>query len=328
MTKAVFPYRVLHGDVVLRVEKAVIDGGRSVELSRIGDSSRIVALDGLQETMRRWSEVTLKVSVKVDGDELRAGPWQQPRCIAVASNRRTNVYHAFPLRQDAEGCWSGEVDLVRDEHMGRSEITARIVAMVDGVDGRLVGTAEAPWYVDFEAKRPSPERSIKIRWLDFTDSSNDHLKEYRNDPWLFDSEAGEPVLYLNSSVEGLRGVLENATTPEQKVVRELVSSQVASEAWSAMFNAAVYACEVVEGEPQWPDGWHEDVLRRMLPDLYPDLSPDEALIELVQGRTEGENGSDLQRRLMHGAGAQSRKPRKISSALRDLRRIAKKKENV
>ncbi|MEU7152769.1 hypothetical protein AB0B15_32830 [Streptomyces sp. NPDC045456] len=325
--KTVFPYRVLSGDINLRIDRVAVDNV-PVGLERISDRHQVVALQDLAETRQRWSEIRMRVSVSADGDELAAGPWEGPVCLAVVTNRRANVHQAFRLRPDGPGHWVGEVELSRDEHVGRSQITARIVASVDGVEGRLAGTAEEPWSVDFEAKRPTPERSIKIKWLDFADPSNDHLKEYRDDPWLIDSEAGEPVLYLNSSIDGLQGVLESASTAEQKLVRELLAAQVASEAWTAMFNAAVYACDVVDGEAQWPGGWHEDVLRRMIPDLYPSLSPEDALAELVEGRMEGENGGDLQRRLMHGAGSHARKPRKVSTALRDLRRMANKKERA
>ncbi|MFJ4831511.1 hypothetical protein ACIP79_16535 [Streptomyces sp. NPDC088747] len=323
--KTVFPYQVLSGDVRLRVEKISVDN-RPVRLDRINDRAQVVALQDLEETNQRWSEVRLKVSVHTDGTELESGQWTDIQCVAVVTNRRTNVYHAFPLRHERAGTWVGDVGLRREEHVGRSQLSASIVATVDDIEGRLIGVSEAPWDVDFEAKVPTPERSMKMRWVDFTE--HDYLKEYRDDPWLVDTEAGEPVLLLNSSIDGLRGVMEGASTVEQKLVREIMASQVASEAWSAMFNAAVYACDVIDGEAQWPGGWHEDVLRRMIPDLYPDLSPEDALIELVEARTEGENGSDLQRRLMHGSGVQARKPRKVSTALRDLRRMANKKETA
>ncbi|MFK8847573.1 hypothetical protein [Streptomyces sp. Ac-502] len=325
--KTVFPYRILSGDISLRIDQVAVDNV-PIGLERISDRYQVVALQDLKESRQRWADIRMRVSVSADGAELAAGPWEDPLCLAVVTNQRANVYQAFRLRPAGLGRWVGEVELSRDEHVGRSQITARIVASVGGVEGRLVGSAEVPWNVDFETKRPTPERSIRIKWLDFTDPFNDHLKEYRDDPWLIDSEAGEPVLYLNSSVDGLQGVLENASTPEQKLVRELLSAQVASEAWNAMFNAAVYACDVVDGEAQWPGGWHEDVLRRMIPDLYPSLSPEDALAELVEGRVEGENGGDLQRRLMHGAGSHARKSRKVSTALRDLRRMASKKEKA
>lgn len=321
--RTVFPYEVLSGDIALRVERLFVDN-KPKALDRINDRAQVVALEDIDETNQRWSEIRLNVSVSADAAELAADPWENPQCVVVLANRRTNVYQAFPLYLQSDGKWAGDVELRREEHVGRSQLTARIVASVGGVEGRLIGTSEASWDVDFEAKVPATERSVKMRWVDFAEQ--EHLKEYRDDPWLLDSEASEPVLLLNSSVDGLRGVLENAASAEQKLVREIMASQVASESWSAMFNAAVYACDMIDGEPQWPGGWHEDVLRRMIPDLYPDLSPEEALIELVEARSQGENGSDLQRRLMHGSGVQSRKPRKVSTALRDLRRMASKRE--
>lgn len=324
--KTAFPYRVLSGDVRLQVDQVFIDNRPIGIMERINDRDQVVALHDLKETNERWSELRLKVSVTAEKDELTTGPWRDPSCIVVVRNRKGNVYHAFSLSPDGPGRWIGEAELRREEHVGRSRIDACIVATVGGIEGRLVGEAQQPWDIDFEAKRPTPERSLRMRWIDFTE--HDHLKEYRDDPWLLDTEVGEPILYLNSAVDGLRGILDQAVGTEQKLVQEILSSQVAAEAWSALFNASLYACQMEGTEAQWPGGWHEDVLRRMLPDLYPNLPPDQALTELIEARREGENGSDLQRRLIHASGVQSRKPRKISTVLRDLRRMANKKEPV
>ncbi|MEU7136660.1 hypothetical protein [Streptomyces sp. NPDC046261] len=322
--KAVFPYPVLTGEITLVADEVVVDNTPR-RLGLISDREHVIAL---HEVKGRWNEIRIKVSVTADAGELATGPWIAPVCIAVVRNRRTRIRHTFPLRSAEPGKWRGEVELRQGEQLDACEIDASIVAEVGGEAGRLIGTARDRWRADFEAKLPTQQRSIKMVWKDFTDESNPEFAEFRDDPWLLDAQADEPVLYLNSAVEGLRGVLENAATPEQKIVREVMAAQIASESWASMFNAALYASGMEDGQVQWPGGWHEDVLRRMLPDLFTDRAPDEGLTELVERRTEGQNGGDLQRRVMHAATLQSRKPKAVAGALKSLGRMASTREPV
>ncbi|WP_353942805.1 hypothetical protein ABII15_14875 [Streptomyces sp. HUAS MG91] len=322
--RTAFPYPVLSSDVNLRVEKVFVEN-KPVPISRVNDRDQIVALDDLDTGTKGWAEVRLNVSASVDARELRGGPWIGISCMAVLTNRKTKVHQAFELREREPGSWVGEIEIHRLEHVERSQINAQIVAEYDGVPGRLIGFTALPWQVDFESRRPVEERSLKMKWLDFDDPSNDHLKEFKESPWLLDFEGGEPVLCLNSSLDGFRGVLENAATQEQKLVREVLSSQIASETWISLFNSAAYNCEVVEGEPVWPSGWQADVLRKMLPDVFPAMGADEALSMLVEARINGEDGTNIQRLVAHAAGIQSRKSRKITTTLRDLRRMANQK---
>jgi hypothetical protein len=319
--KKIFPYPVLVGDVGLRVVSTVVDG-TPLALNLMNQTERVVALQELTRTKRGWNEIQLRLEAKVDERELTAGPWRTPVCVATVSNRRTRVGDAYLLRQVSPGRWTGEIELRQGEHTGRTEIGARVVATVDGVDGRLVGVAEEPWYADFDAREPTRQRSLTMRWIDFTDENNPHLHEFRHDPWLLEMDATEPVLCLNSSVEGLRGVLEKAATSEQKVARELLATQIASEAWSAMCNAALAACEGGGDAVEWPGGWQEDVLRRMLPDIHPGLSPDESLAEAVRTRVTGDGGGELQMRVMHAASTQAKKPRNVATAMKTLERMA------
>ncbi|MGW2596371.1 hypothetical protein [Streptomyces klenkii] len=320
--KTLFPYPVLSGEVVLVADRLVVDNVPR-QWQAISEREHVIAL---HEVKGRWTEIRIKVTVRADAGELAVGPWAAPTCVAVVRNPRTRIRHTFPLAPAGDGVWEGDVELRRGEQLDACEIDAWIVADVDGEPGRLIGTASERWRVDFEAKTPTQQRSIKMVWKDFTDDVD--LAEFRDDPWLLDAQADEPVLYLNSSVEGLRGVLENAVTPEQKVVRDVMAAQIASETWASMFNAALYASDVEDGQAQWPGGWHEDVLKRMLPDVFTDRSPSEGLAELVERRTEGQSGGDLQRRVMHAATLQSRKPKAVTGALKSLARMASTKESV
>ncbi|MFC5724760.1 hypothetical protein ACFP1Z_31885 [Streptomyces gamaensis] len=322
--KKVFPYPILSGAVVLDVDEVVVDN-KPRPLGTVSNRERVIAL---YDVKADWDEIRIKVSVTADEVELSQGPWNSPVCVAVVRNTRTKVRHTFPLRSLGSGSWRGEVELRRGEQIDWCEIDAWIVAEVDGEVGRKIGAAEGRWRADFEAKQPTKQRSIKMMWKDFTDDTNPEFVEFRDDPWLLDAQSDEPVLYLNSSVEGFRAILENAATPEQKLVRELMASQIAAEAWTAMFNSALFTCDLEDGQAQWPGGWHEDVLKRMLPDLFTDRSLGEALTELVERRAQGENGGDLQRRLMHAVSLQSRRPKTVAGTLKTLGRTTNAKETV
>lgn len=313
--KTAFPYPILAGQVVLVADEVRVDN-IPLSIKLVSDAERVIALHAVK---REWDEIRVKVSVTADAEELDSGVWQSPRALAIVRNRAANVRLSFPLHYEGAGRWSGEVELRRGEHLGRTEIDACIVAEVKGVEGRLIGRAEDRWSADFEAKQPKRQRSIRMVWTEFAEHS--FLKEFRDDPWVLDAEAGEPILYLNASLEGFRAVLDGPANAQQKLVREVVANQIAAETYTALFSTALYAAAGDEDETQWPGGWQEEILRKMLPDLFPDMSPDEALNELVGRRVSGENGSDLHVRLMHAAAVHSRKQSTVAGTARALARM-------
>ncbi|MFF8376960.1 hypothetical protein ACF07V_12600 [Streptomyces sp. NPDC015661] len=314
--KTAFPYRILAGEVTLAADEVRVDN-IPLSLNLVSDKERVIALHAIR---RDWDEIRVKVVVTADPEELGSGVWTSPRCLVFARNRATNVRHSFPLRYEGEGRWTGEVELHRGDHVGRTELGAIVVAEVGGIEGRLIGRTEDNWSADFEAKQPKRQRSIKMLWREFTEDP--FLRDFRDDPWVLDAEAGEPILYLNASLEGFRPLLDGGPGAERKLVREVMASQIASEAWTALFNTALYAAGTDDDELQWPGGWQEEVLRRMLPDFFPGVSPDEALAELVDRRSRGENGSDLHARLMHSSSIHSKKQKTVAGTVRALARLA------
>ncbi|MGW6944138.1 hypothetical protein ACWGF3_34765 [Streptomyces xanthophaeus] len=322
--KSVFPYRVLSGDVRLTVDALRIDNVPASLDAHVSDTHRVVALQALTASNESWHEVRLKVSATADPGELADGPWSDVSCVAVVTNRRANVHTAFRLSSAGPGRWTGDVELPRGEHVGRSELTVRLVATIDGVPGRLIGAAADPWYIAFASKQPVADRVIPMRWVEF--SKQEGFEQYVDDPWLLDFDAGEPFLHLNAEVDGLREALQRSGSSEQRIVGEVLGAQIATEVWASLFNSALYATELDAGQVVWPDGWLGDVLRELLPDMYPDVDMEEKLVELVTERATGGSGTDLQRRLHHAAGRRALRTRKLSTGLRDLRRLSTKKE--
>jgi hypothetical protein len=317
--RTVFPYPILASAVALKVVSVTVDNRPVSIINAVSDSQRVIALHGIS---RDWVEVRIGVVVSTDANELSAGPWKSPVCIAMVQNSKTNVREAFPLRRGASGDWHGDIELRHGEHVGRCEISASVIAEVGAVSGRLIGMVDESWSADFEARHPVRQRSVRMLWKDFADNSNDFLEKYREDPWFLDANSEEPVLYLNSAVEGFRSMLENSKTAEQKIVGEVLMSQIASEVWSGMFGAALFASSADGDDAQWPGGWYDDVLKRMLPDLFPDMSPDEALLELVGRRVAGESGPDFQARLLHASTKHAKKQKAVAGAVRELARIS------
>ncbi|GAA3737761.1 hypothetical protein [Streptomyces tremellae] len=314
--KTAFPYPILAGGVALTVSKVWVDN-IPLSLGLINDHERVVALHSAK---RDWQEIRIHTSVTVNAEELTSGAWESVTCVVSLRNSSTNLRLAFPLRAEAPGTWRGEIEIRRGEHVGRAEIDALVVAEVDGVAGRLIGRADDRWTADLQAKQPTRDKTVRMVWRDF--GRHPYLSQVRDDPWMLAAEADEPVLYLNSSVEGLRALLQGPSSGEHRAVREVMATQIAAEAWTAMFNTALYAADTEEDEVQWPGGWREEVLRRMLPDFFPDYSPAEALAELVTRRREGVSGPDLHARLMHAAGVQARRQRTVVNTARALGRVA------
>lgn len=312
--KRLIPYRTLVGDVSLDVREARLDGV-NLHLGMISAGHRVVALHQVER--EDWEEARLTIRLHVPRQEIEEGTWSDVTCVAVAKERRTNARTVSLLRRETEGWWTGVVTLQRDHHRSEIELTGHVVATVDGVKGRLIGSTDRHWTVDLHARTPAQQSFIKIVSLDFADEKNSHLNPYRADPWTVEAAGDDPVVYLNTGFEGLVPLLNGG----DRAVRDSLSAQIAADAWTALFNAAVYTAGSEEdGQPHWPGSWQEAVLRKILPDMFIDRSPDDALVEVVTRRRAGEGGGDLQTRLLHAAGRQALTTRRLGGLIRALSR--------
>jgi hypothetical protein len=301
----------------LEVHQASLDDV-PLAYNMISKSERVVALHQIER--HDWRTARLHVRVTAPESELASGPWRSIACFAVLSERRTRTQTSVELRMQRPGEWSGDVDLQRDHHLGRAQLTGQLVATVDDVRGRTIATVNGPWVVDLEARTPTRRNAVPTRWLDFGDERNQHLNAFKDDPWIVEAVGDSPVLYLNSGFEGLRAILES-TRVADRPARDALAAQIATNVWTVLFNAAGYQADVTGDQAEWPDGWAEGVLRKMLPDVFPDHSPNEALQELVNRQRTGDGGGDLQTRVLHAASKHARLPRNLGGLLRNLRRV-------
>lgn len=309
--KTITPYPMMTGDVVLTVRQAQLDGS-PMHLSLISGKDRVIALHHVEK--RTWEHARLFVHVQTPRDEIarHGDTWSHLRCHVLLSEKRTNTRLMTPLTLDEAGDWSGVVELHRDRHLTQARLEAVVSATVGEFPGRIIGSSIEPWTVDFIARTPSRQHSVKTVWLDFAADEHLQLHVYKANPWTIDTAGLEPALYLNSGFEGLKPLLNGSGG--DRSARETVLAQIAMDVWITLFNSAVSTLGSDISDTIWPADWREDVLRRLLPDMFPDKSPEDALAEIRGRKADGDG--DLQTRLVHAATRQARVPRILTTFLR------------
>ncbi|MFI6451921.1 hypothetical protein ACIBF6_10225 [Streptosporangium amethystogenes] len=316
--KTLFPYRTLLGEISLEVKEARLDG-RLLPLTMISAVERVVALHQIERD--DWERARVVFRMRTPEELTKPDEWADVACVAVLAEKKTNLRIVTPLKRQPDGSWIGVVELHRDWHAGQAEVEGLVAATVDGVAGRVIARTERNWTVDLRAHTPTRKKTVKTLWVDFASDDNPYLNPYRMDPWAVEAAGDEPVVYLNSGFEGLQFVLESNMRAD-RAVQDTIAGQIAVDCWTALFNTAAYAISTEDDQPQWPGGWHESVLRRMLPDVFPDRSPDDALSEIFERRSVGE----LQTQVLHAAIKQARTPKSLGIFIRTLRTTAKEEK--
>ncbi|MEV0620270.1 hypothetical protein AB0I81_43600 [Nonomuraea sp. NPDC050404] len=309
--KQIMPYPILAGEVTMTVRQVRLDDV-ALPYGTISESDRTIALDLLDR--EDWNVVRLTLQVIAPRHELGSGPWYSLAFLATVSERRTNAHSAVKLMMGQPGEWSGEVELLRDDHFGRVTVSGHLVATVQDVPGRVIATVAQPWAVNLRERETARREAVQTRWVDF--STDPNLAWCKTDPWTVTTTAETATLHLNSGFDGLRAVLESPKAAERPI-REALAAQIAVDMWTVLFNEAAH--HVDGGE--WPEGWRGQVLRRMLPDLFPHHSPDDALREIVN-----QGVGRIQTRVLHAAVKQARMPRSLGGFVRSLQKIAPEDE--
>ncbi|MFC8430776.1 hypothetical protein [Streptomyces sp. NPDC057253] len=310
----VFPYSTLGGEIAFEVTKAKLDG-RALPLSMISREQRVVALHEAERS--QWDEARLDLRAVLPSKELASGLWSDVVCVAILTEAATNTRTVAKLSPVDDGNWSGSLRFARDEYHSRAFLTINVVATVDGESGRLIGTAEETWSVELNERTPTRQQELNIQEVDFRDGPYEWLRPFKEAPWLVETTGDMPTVHLNTGFEGLAEFLNGRGGPTEKAVRGVLAAQIASEAWTAMFHAAVGDVELDDDVPQWPAGWKDGVLRSMLPDVLPELSPADALLEIHLRRTEG-GWQDLQPRIQYAAARRAKVSRNLGNGLRTL----------
>lgn len=317
--KSAYPYPTLFGDVSAAVTSVTVDGA-DLPYSCISRSEQTVALH--LAGRERWNQATLRLEASLPDQELTGGPWSEVTCLAVLSEKSTNARTTTRLKRSVDGRWLGAIELPKAYFRNRATLTLMAVGTVEGIAGRIVGTADRPWYVDLMAAVPTREHEIRINEIDFRSGELEWLRPYADSAWIVETSGEEPTVHLNTgAIEGLMDILHGKGGPlRERMLTEMIASQIAQDAWIALFHAAASGLEADDdGTPVMPEGWRASVLRMMLPDVLPGRSLGDALREIDQCR-QGVGWAELQTNIQYAAGKRSRIARKLTDAVRSVNR--------
>jgi hypothetical protein len=317
----IYPYRRLTGSVELEVT-AVRQEREGVyqhdlETWAFNAQERVVALHQVERA--DWESARFSFQARLPEAEIAAGPWKDVSVLAVLTEKATNARTTAELRPKAGGLWTGHLRMWKSMHLNRAELTVVVVATTDDVPGRMIGRADVPWIVDLTARMPVRQTEMQIEEVDFSEGP-EWLKQFRDAPWIVETSGDLPVVHVNTAFEGVAEVLNSTSRdPMTKTMREMLATQIATEVWTSVFQAAVSGLDPEgHGEVEWPGGWKDAVLKSMLADVLPDLSGDDALREIHARRIESAGWSELQPRINYAAGRRAKIAKNLGTALRTL----------
>lgn len=318
--KPVFPYPTIFGAVDFEVATVAIDG-RDLPYSQVSRGERTVALH--QTGRAEWDVARLHVKASLPAQEISEGPWSDVVCLVTLSESATNARSAARLMRGHDGDWHGTIEFIHDHHANRASLALAVVGDVGGVRGRLIGTADSDWYIDLQAATPRRQREINIVQIDFREGPEEWLRPFKDSSWVVETAGEIPTVYLNTTgVEGLIDVVNGTGgSAMEKLLRDLATSQIAQDTWTAMFNSAISELDVDDDDtPIMPSGWREPVLRMMLPDVLPGRQLTDALFDINDRRTSGSGWPELQTSIHYASGKRSQITKKLTNAVRAIHR--------
>jgi hypothetical protein len=319
-----YPYDTLFGDVASRLLRVTVDGDPLPSNLVDEDRHEIRLLDAER---RDWHTVEMEVEIVGPAADVQefidAGA--DPKAVAILQSGPTNARLSVPLAPSEiePSRWTGRVELERSNWFGRIEVRGVVVADVDGVPNRIIGSAPA-WTIRLD-DQPAPPitGAIRIVWDDFT--APEHLpvlRRYKEEPAFLHLDPGEPVLYLNRAFEGLHALLKDQRrrNPAEQALHDQTRATLATEAWNAMFNTAILAVDQEDdGVADWPESeWQKTALEILLAAMFPDKSPEDALAEIAAARTEREAGASVEQLLLPVVSAHVGVPRLLRGAIRRI----------
>jgi hypothetical protein len=306
MATWIYPYATLFGDVTIRLEGLRVDG-ETVPGSCVDGDRREVRLLDLERS--DWEVVELDVTLSGPLTELRERQkdGQLPAAVAVAHCAASNTRQAIELEPDADNAarWQGSLELQRSNWFGRIDLRGALVAKVGGVADRVIGTPES-WVIRLDDVPPPPVNgAIRTLWHDFSypEDELEWLKEYKAEAAFLRLDDEQPTLYLNRGFEGLKALLDPKPKREggEQALHDQARAAIATEVWTAMFNAAVQAIRQDEEEeaPDWPEeAWKRTALEMLLDRLHPTKEAEDALRDLAEQRRDETAGGALQQDLL------------------------------
>ena len=213
----IYPYPVLNGDVTLRIGGVALDGN-TVMLEFVDQERRTIGISAIGNT--RWE--TLAFTVRVDGPvsevSIADGPWTNVTAVVTANCKRSNtrVTVALEAEEGSPARWRGTAELDRLDWFGAITVSAMVLATVDGVDRRLIGSAE-PWTIALDdLPRPPVGQAMTVRWEKFgapVEEGRSYLSMYSGEPYFLRIDSTDPILFLNRDFPGLSRTSPDNASP-------------------------------------------------------------------------------------------------------------------
>jgi len=322
----IYPYPVLNGDVTLRIGGVALDSNTVVP-EFVDQERRTIGISSIGNT--RWG--TLTFGVRVDGpvSELAIpdGPWTNVTAVVTANCGRSNTRVSVPI--DAEpgspARWRGTAELDRLDWFGTITVSAIVLGTVDGIDHRLIGSAE-PWHIALDdLPRPPVGQAMTLTWENFRAPSKDgrsYLAKYADEPYFLKIDPTDPVLFLNSDFEGLVGLLgdRRRRPPAERALHDQARGAIAAEAWLLLFLDAIGHVEIELGDIAWPqEDWRQNVLRTFLESMY-GAADDEMLRRAYEDFKDPDAAANVLEHALPAASAQGKFARLLRGAIRILPR--------
>lgn len=328
----IYPYKRLNRPITLRVTSVSLklsDGTRDqLETSAYSTQQQAVALGIAGHT--DWVSATIGLSSTLPpGANAPDAAWSDLRVLAVLTDGETNVRTSTDLTRDAEDSrdWSGSLEVLRDDHLGRASLAVHAVGTVDGVKGRSIAGTDRSWIVDTVSDEPVSRLQLEVQKASFGKSSREWLRAYADAPWIVDTSARVPTVFVNTDVEGVVGLLDSSGSGVDSKVRDLLVAQMATDVWTAVFHGAIGDLEVEPGGgPVFPTNWQGEVLREMLPDVVPGVHVEEALRQVHRRRTGDSGWVELQTRIHYAAVRRADAAKALAYAIRSLEQTNRESE--
>jgi hypothetical protein len=322
-----YPYKRLNRAVTLRVTSVSLklsDGTRDqLETTAYSVRQQAVALGIAGHT--DWLSASVGLSATLPpGANAPDAPWSDLRVLAVLTDGETNVRTSADLSPDTEDGrdWSGSLELFRDDHLGRASLAVYAVATVDGVRGRSIAETDRSWVVDTVSDDPVHGLQLDVQKASFKRSSREWLQAYADAPWIVDTSARVPTVFVNTDVEGVIDLLDSSGSGVDGKVRDLLVAQMSTDVWTAVFHGAIGDLEVEPGGgPVFPTDWQGEVLREMLPDVIPGVHVEEALRQVHRRRTGDSGWTELQTRIHYAAVRRADATKALAFAIRSLEQM-------
>lgn len=284
MKAMIFPYPTLRGGIEMEIAEVRADGSKlNLDPARLAEKSlEIDQLNG-----HDWNRLSILVDAQAQPNVLAEFEEEHGSVDAtvVAACRPTNVRQGTRLERSSldPSRWSGIINLDHDSFREKVGLVCMVTGCANSIANRPVALSSA-WTFYFDPTDSfKVAGSLRVKWCNFKDDSAPPLaKRFQDAAYVVDMDKSLPEIILNLSFEGLEPILRDtkARTRIEQALHDSTRMAIARSVWMALVADSMSAIRTPEDDedPEWPvDGWHTEVLKRVLPEIDPTRSESELL---------------------------------------------------